>query len=172
MQRILGIDPGLVCTGYAVIESDGRVGRLVHCDSVRSRTGGLAPRLQAIFEQLSMVLKEYQPDTAAIENVFFAKDAVAALKLGQARGVAVCAAAVAGVPVFEYSSRSVKKSVVGYGTAGKEQVVYMVARILQVAERACFDEADAIAIALCHAFSTVNKTSTQLAQLARREAGG
>lgn len=161
MQRILGIDPGLVCTGYAVIESDGRVGRLLHCGSVRGH-GGLAARLQSIFERIGRVLDEYRPDAAAIENVFFAKDASAALKLGQARGVAVCAAAMARVPVFEYSSRSVKKSVVGQGKADKGQVVYMAARILQVAERSCSDEADAIAIALCHAFSTINKTRARL----------
>lgn len=169
MQRILGIDPGLVCTGYAVVESDGRVGRLLHCGSVRSR-GSLAARLQAIFERISQVLDEYQPDAAAVENVFFAKDAVAALKLGQARGVAVCAAAAAQVPVFEYSSRSVKKSVVGLGKADKGQVVYMVARILQVAERSCSDEADAIAIALCHVFSTINKTRAPL-DAGQRESG-
>ena len=153
MQRIVGIDPGLTCTGYAVIESNGQASRLLHCDGIRSR-GALAVRLRIIFERLGVMFNTYKPHTAAIENVFFAKDALAALKLGQARGVALCAAAVAQVPVSEYSSRSVKKSVVGRGTADKKQVAYMVARILQVAERSCFDEADAIAIALCHAFST------------------
>ena len=167
----MGIDPGLVCTGYAVIESDGQHSRLLHCSQIRSRRGSLALRLQTIFSQISAALSEYQPQHAAVENVFFAKDAVAALKLGQARGVAVCAAAVAGVPVFEYSSRSVKKSVVGQGGAGKEQVIYMVARILQIAERSCSDEADAIAIALCHAFSVVNKRNVQADQGKRNGRG-
>ena len=83
--------------------------------------------------------------------------------------MAVCAAALAGVPVFEYSSRSVKKSVVGRGAATKEQVTYMVARILQMTERSCADEADAIAIALCHAFFTVNKKNVQMSQASQNE---
>ena len=167
MRRIIGVDPGLVCTGYAVIESDGQRSRLLHCAQIRSRRGDLASRLRIIFDQISSALSEHQPQHAAVENVFFAKDAAAALKLGQARGVAVCAAAVAGVPVFEYSSRSVKKSVVGQGAASKEQVIYMVARILQVAERSCSDEADAIAIALCHAFSAVSKRNVQADKTSR-----
>ncbi len=153
MQRILGIDPGLVATGYAVIESDGHAGRLITSGDVVTRGRDLPVRLGIIFNGLDKVIREYRPDVASVEAVFVHKDAAAALKLGQARGVAVCAAVTNGVPVYEYDTRVVKRAVVGKGNADKEQVKFMVARLLQVAARHKDDEADAMAIALCHAFS-------------------
>ena len=153
MQRIIGIDPGLVATGYAVIESDGRASRLVASDVITTGGGALPVRLAAIFDGLTKAISAHRPDAVAVESVFMHKDASAALKLGQARGVAVCAAAVHRVPVHEYDTRVIKKTVVGRGNADKEQVQFMVARLLQVAQRCRDDESDAMAIALCHAFS-------------------
>ena len=154
MQRILGIDPGLAATGYAVVESDGHTGRLIASGAISTRPGGGLPvRLGAIFSGLCEIIREHRPEAASVEAVFVYKDASAALKLGQARGVAVCAAVTHDVPVYEYDTRVVKRAIVGKGNAGKQQVQFMVSRLLQVAERHSDDETDAMAIALCHAFS-------------------
>ena len=163
MQRILGIDPGLVATGYAVIESEGDAARLIASGVVATAASGALPeRLGTIFDGLNKVIREHRPDAASIESVFMHKDASAALKLGQARGVAVCAAVTNGVPVYEYDARVVKKLIVGKGNAAKEQVQFMVARLLQIAVRYEDDEADAMAIALCHVFS--HRANTRLAE--------
>ena len=156
MQRILGIDPGLVATGYAVIESDGRAGRLLTSGVINTntRSSELPARLGAIFDGLVEIIRQHRPQAASVEQVFVHRNASSALKLGQARGVAVCAAVTHQVPVYEYSARTVKQSVVGKGNANKEQVQFMVARLLQIASRARADEADAMAIALCHAFTS------------------
>ncbi len=165
MQRILGIDPGLVATGYAVIESDGHAARLLASGVITTRGSALPARLGVIFDGLGDVIRDHRPEAASVEKVFVHKDAAAALKLGQARGVAVCAAATHGVPVYEYDTRVVKKAVVGRGNADKGQVQFMVARLLQVAPRRQDDEADAMAIALCHAFS--HAAGARLAEAAR-----
>ena len=153
MQRILGIDPGLVATGYAAIESDGRASRLIASGVISARGGSVPERLGRIFEGVGELIREHRPEAVSIENVFVHKDATAALKLGQAHGAAVVAAVTNGVAVHEYAARAVKKAVVGRGGAGKEQVQFMVARLLQVAARHKDDETDAMAIALCHAFT-------------------
>ena len=153
MQRIIGIDPGLVATGYAIIESDGRASHLIASNVIAGSGASVPARLGAIFDGLVRVIREHRPREAAVESVFVHKDASAALKLGQARGVAVCAAVVNQVPVYEYDTRVIKKTIVGKGNAGKEQVKFMVAHLLQVAQCSRDDEADAMAIALCHAFS-------------------
>ena len=165
MQRILGIDPGLVATGYAVIESNGRNSRLIASGVITTRSGELPARLGTIFDGLCEVIREHRPEAASVEAVFVHKDASAALKLGQARGVAVCAAVTHDVPVYEYDTRVIKKAVVGRGNADKEQVQFMVTRLLQVASRRRSDETDAMAIALCHVFS--HSSNTRLAGMFR-----
>ena len=151
MRRILGIDPGSTATGFAVIEGDGAVARLIDSGVIVPRDRALPARLGTIFEGLRAVIESHRPVAASIEAVFMHKNASAALKLGQARGVAVCASVVHGVDVYEYEARLVKKVIVGRGDASKEQVQFMVARLLQIAARHGADEADAMALALCHA---------------------
>ena len=164
MQRILGIDPGLVATGYALIESDAGSVRLVCSNVIAAPNGQTLPvRLGVIFNGLSAVIESYRPEAASIETVFMHKDASAALKLGQARGVAVCANVIHGVAVYEYDTRVVKKTIVGKGNASKQQVQFMVARLLQVAECQRSDEADAMALALCHIFTHGAKTRLERA---------
>lgn len=116
--------------------------------SIKAKT--LPEKLGVIFQQLSLIIKEYQPEQVAIENVFMNKNADSALKLGQARGAAICAAVNQGLAVFEYSPREVKQAVVGSGGALKEQVQHMVKLLLSLEEHLQLDEADALAIALCH----------------------
>jgi len=152
-MRVLGIDCGTQYTGYGIVE-------LRRNDDLMCLTSGaiaLSPRetlprrLAIIFEQLGQLIRRFEPDDVAIEDVFYALNAKSALKLGQVRGVAMLAASSAGLPVAEYSPLSIKSAVVGYGRAEKEQVQHMVTRLLrleQVPEPA--DAADALAIAICH----------------------
>ena len=151
MTRILGIDPGSQITGYGVIETT--KGRSRYLDSGCIRTTAeqtLARRLKIIFESIGLLIQEAQPDEIAIEQVFMHRNADAALKLGQARGAAICAAAVAGMSINEYAPRAIKQAVVGKGGAAKEQVQHMVCAILSLKEQPQADAADALAVALCH----------------------
>jgi crossover junction endodeoxyribonuclease RuvC len=150
--RIIGIDPGLRRTGWGVVESDGV--RLVyiasgHVGSQSDET--LAFRLREIFEGLSSVLASFAPREAAIEETFVNDNARATLKLGQARGIALLAPAMRGLKVAEYPPNLIKKSVVGAGHAEKKQVQAMVGFLLPKARFESADEADALAIAICHA---------------------
>ncbi|MDY6945777.1 MAG: crossover junction endodeoxyribonuclease RuvC [Pseudomonadota bacterium] len=163
--RILGLDPGSLCTGYAVIETGPRVTYVVS-GSIRAR-GSLADRLQEIFAGVDKLAGEYQPDEVAIERVFMHRNADSALKLGQARGAALSATFAVRPRVFEYAPREVKLAVVGTGGAQKEQVQLMVRRLLNLTGPMGADAADALAIALCHAHS--RGLSGQLHRLA---AGG
>jgi len=162
MRRILGIDPGSRITGYGIIDSDGR--RSVHVASgcIRMEDKLLPERLGAIFQGVAELVEIHHPEEMAIEDVFMAKNASAALKLGQARGAAICAGVNAGLPVSEYSPRSIKQAVVGAGGADKGQVQHMVQRILQLTDKLAADQADALAVALCHAHT--NSTLVQLAK--------
>lgn len=151
MPRIFGVDPGSQITGYGIIDVD--PGRSRHVDSgcIRTAAGDpLATRLGLIFARLSALIDEFAPDTMAIEQVFMARNADAALKLGQARGAAICAGARAGLTVSEYAPRAVKQAVVGRGAADKRQVQHMVCVLLKLPERPQADAADALAVALCH----------------------
>ena len=151
MTIILGIDPGSRTTGYGVIErSQGRV-RYLASGCIRLEGAELAPRLHVIFKGVSQLIQQFQPDEFAIEEVFLAKNASSALKLGQARGAAIVAACDAGLPVSEYSARKVKQSVVGKGAASKAQVQQMMIHLLGLSACPQADAADALAIALCHA---------------------
>ena len=150
--RIIGIDPGLRRTGWGVVDSDGV--RLVYVASghVSSDAGeDLAYRLRAIFEGLSSVIASFKPHEAAIEETFVNENARATLKLGQARGMALLAPAVKGLAIAEYTPNLVKKSVVGAGHAEKHQIQAMIGFLLPKARFERADEADALAIAICHA---------------------
>jgi len=151
LSIILGIDPGSRATGYGVIQSQG--GRLVYIGSgcIRLTAESLAQRLHVIFQGVTQIIQQYQPDEFAIEEVFMAKNASSALKLGQARGAAIVAAGHGGLDVSEYSARKVKQAVVGKGSAEKAQVQQMVMHILALESCPQADAADALAIALCHA---------------------
>ena len=151
MTIILGIDPGSRTTGYGVIErSQGRI-HYVASGCIRLEGAELAPRLHVIFKGVSQLIQQFRPDEFAIEEVFLAKNASSALKLGQARGVAIVAACDAGLAVNEYSARKVKQSVVGKGAASKSQVQQMMIHLLGLSACPQADAADALAIALCHA---------------------
>ena len=152
-MRVLGIDCGGAYTGYGVVEihTGGRLSCLT-CGAIKLSTREALPRrLSRIFTQLGEIIAEHQPDQVAIEDVFYALNVKSALKLGQVRGVAMLAAAAAGLEVAEYSPLTIKSSVVGYGRAEKQQVQHMVTRLLQLAEAPePMDASDALAIAICH----------------------
>ena len=149
-MRILGIDPGSRFTGFGIIEVNGDRVTPVHHGVIKAGTGEFPQRLGIIFSGIKELIGEYAPDEMAIETVFVSKNAGSALKLGQARGAAVCAAISLGLPVAEYSPRSVKQAVVGRGSADKVQVQHMITVLLRLKERPAEDAADALAVALCH----------------------
>ena len=150
-MRVIGIDPGLRNMGWGIIDVDGSKTAHVANGVCHSGAGELAERLLALHAGLSNVLREYQPETAAVEKTFVNKDGAGTLKLGQARGIAVLVPAQYGLSVAEYAPNSVKKTVVGVGHATKDQIAHMVALQLPQAQVAGPDAADALAIALCHA---------------------
>jgi crossover junction endodeoxyribonuclease RuvC len=148
--RIIGIDPGSRLTGYGIIEILGDSSRAVHYGVIAAGSGEFTERLGIIFNNIRELLAEYQPDEAAVESVFVSHNAASAIKLGQARGAAICALIAAGVPVSEYSPRSVKQAIVGRGAADKAQVQHMIRALLGLTKTPQEDAADALAVALCH----------------------
>ena len=161
-MRVLGIDCGTECTGYGVVELDAQneLCCIAFGGITMSRQAPMAERLCTIFDKLSRIILEHRPDRVAIEEVFYAVNVKSALKLGQARGVAMLAASAQGVPVSEYAPLSIKSAVVGYGKAEKEQVQMMVARLLRLEEiPQPADAADALAIAICdlHTSATLHR---------------
>lgn len=151
MTIILGVDPGSRITGYGLIRSQGRQVEYLDSGCIRMGERPLAERLQIIYAGLAELIATYRPEEFAIEQVFMARNADSALKLGQARGAAIVCAANVGLPVFEYSARQVKQAVVGKGGAEKTQVQHMVQALLNLSSRPQADAADALAIALSHA---------------------
>lgn len=149
-MRILGIDPGSRLTGYGIIEVAGDRISAVHYGVVKTGGGEFPQRLGIIFNGIVELIREYAPDEVAVENVFVSKNAASALKLGQARGAAICAAVANDLPVSEYSPRSVKQAIVGRGGADKVQVQHMITLLLKLQEKPVEDAADALAVALCH----------------------
>jgi crossover junction endodeoxyribonuclease RuvC len=150
--RILGIDPGLSATGWGVIESAGSRLAFRACGSISTTPDTpMSQRLAFIHRELAARIGEYAPDEAAIEETFVNRDPRSALKLGQARGVALAALALAGLEVAEYAANLVKKTVVGVGHAEKPQVAMMVRMLLPASEARTPDAADALAVAICHA---------------------
>lgn len=174
MAIILGIDPGSRLTGYGVIRQQGRQLEYLGSGVIRTAAEDLPTRLKRIYAGVSEIITQFQPDMFAIEEVFLAKNANSALKLGQARGAAIVAAVNCDLPVYEYAARLVKQTVVGIGSAEKTQVQDMVTRMLKLSEKPQADAADALAIAITHAHSiqhlslvaqTAVKTSTNSAAL-------
>ncbi len=151
MNRILGIDPGFRTTGLGVIDSNGNHNLYVVSGIVKVAELSLSQRLKKIHNAVKEVIDEFKPDLVAIEKVFVHKNVDSALKLGQARGAAICAAAEYCIEVSEYAPREIKKAVVGTGTASKQQIQHMVQMILALPEELGEDASDALAVALCHA---------------------
>ena len=150
--RLLGLDPGLVKTGWGIVDSDGARLRHVACGTVRTNASDdISARLTVLYGGLTAIIGEWRPDTAAVEETFVNRNPASALKLGLARGVVLLAPAQAGLPVAEYHNRTVKKSVVGAGRASKEQIGLMVGHLLPGSRPDSEDAADALAIAICHA---------------------
>ena len=169
-MRVFGIDCGTEITGFGVIDSDdsGALNRVV-CTAVGvirlPKSKPLPIRLAEVYRSLTAEMERWRPEVVAIEEVFYSVNAKSALKLGQVRGVALLAAAQQGLPVAEYAPLSIKSSVVGYGLAKKEQVQFMVARLLNLPELPQpADAADALAIAICH----LHTAQTLALQEARR----
>jgi len=155
-MRVFGIDCGTEITGYGVVDTcdEGRESRII-CKAMGGirllKTESLPQRLAHVYRELTLQLEQWLPEVVAVEEVFYSVNAKSALKLGQVRGVALLAAARLGLPVAEYAPLRIKSSVVGYGLAQKEQVQFMVARLLGLSEvPQPADAADALAIAICH----------------------
>jgi len=153
--RTFGIDPGSERTGYGCVETAGSRHRVVLYGAITTPTGASFPeKLLVIHQRLAGLIAECQPDCVAVENLFHAVNARTALKLGHARGVALLAAVEAGLPVIEYTPAEIKRAVVGYGRAEKQQVQHMVKLLLGLAAPPSpHDAADALAVAICHVHS-------------------
>ncbi|QQZ30929.1 crossover junction endodeoxyribonuclease RuvC [Thiothrix subterranea] len=150
----MGIDPGSRITGIGIIDTDGRRNQHVFSTCLRLGDASFPERLGTIFSELTRIIREYQPLEMAIESVFVSNNPASALKLGQARGAAICAGVIAGLPVAEYSPKEVKQATVGKGGADKAQVQHMVKLLLSLQGRLQVDTADALAVALCHAHAS------------------
>jgi crossover junction endodeoxyribonuclease RuvC len=150
---ILGIDPGSIATGYGLIKSNYSKNIVIDYGVIRTESKKPLPeKLKQVFEGLSEIMAKKRPDELAIEETFYSKNAKSALVMGQARGVAILAAACAKIPIWEYSPKEVKCSIVGHGNASKLQVQYMIKNLLGLKELPqSQDAADALAVALCHA---------------------
>jgi crossover junction endodeoxyribonuclease RuvC len=149
--RILGLDPGSVRTGYGVIDCGPLGEQHVTSGCIKAGTGDFPRRLRHIYEAVVLLIEAHRPDEIAIEKVFVHRNPDSALKLGQARGAAICAALGSGASAHEYAPRAIKLAVSGYGAADKAQVAQMVTALLRLERRPAADAADALAVALCHA---------------------
>lgn len=160
-MRILGIDPGSINCGYGLIRYPNNP-TLQHLSSGRIALPASKPlhsRLKELYISLADVIAEYKPDQIVIEKIFFAKGTKAALSLGHTRGVVLLAASLTGLSIYEYSALEVKKAVVGYGRADKNQVQKMVREILNIKHSLSPDSADALALAICHANTAIRKNT-------------
>ena len=167
-MRIFGIDPGSERTGYGCLESDGSRHHLVICGSLAAPAHTALPdRLLVIHAGLAALLAEHHPDCVAVENIFHAKNARSALRLGHARGVALLAASQAGLPVAEYTPAEIKRAVVGFGRAEKQQVGEMVRLLLRLdAAPTPYDVSDALAVAICHVHTSLGTIARAAARTA------
>jgi len=166
----MGIDPGSRITGYGIIDMEGSQGRHVVSGCIQTPSDRPVPeRLKTIYEGVTRVIAEYQPVEVAVEQVFMHRNPDSALKLGQARGAALCAVVIAELPVSEYAARAIKQAVVGSGAADKTQVQRMVTLLLNLPEPPQADAADALAVAICHGHTrqTLNRLGV-IAGLTRR----
>ena len=152
---VLGLDPGTAATGYGVVKSQGSRLILLDYGVIQTpATWAMPERLKKIFTEIQNLIQQYDPDAMAIEEIFYHRNAKTVIAVAQSRGVALLAAAVAGIDIAEYTPLQVKQSVVGYGQAEKQQVQFMVQRLLQLSELPQPDDAaDALAIAICHLHS-------------------
>ncbi|WP_226052277.1 crossover junction endodeoxyribonuclease RuvC [Dickeya chrysanthemi] len=169
MSIILGIDPGSRVTGYGIVRQQGRQISYLGSGCIRTAVDDLPTRLKLIYAGVSEIITQFQPDFFAIEQVFMARNADSALKLGQARGAAIVAAVNQSLPVFEYAARQVKQTVVGTGAAEKSQVQHMVKTLLKLSANPQADAADALAIAIthCHFSQNFSRISHDKLTLAR-----
>lgn len=150
-MRIAGVDPGTIQTGVGIIEVQGNTPKLLFSKTIYAhRAKTIAQRLEIIYTGLKLVFEEWKPEVLALENVFFQKDFKAAVKVGEARAVAMLAAALSGISVTEYPPARVKQSIGSNGRASKDQIQYMVKQLLRVKDTFTSDASDALAVALCH----------------------
>ena len=158
-MRVLGIDPGSIITGYGIVEKNGRDLKTIKWGAIRTKSNQSFPeKLKKIYDDLSEIIKTYEPSTAAIENIFFAKNAKSALILGQVRGATILASINSGLKTAEYTPLEIKQSVTGYGRADKAQMQIMVTKLLCLKETPKpFDASDALAVAICHLHSAAFK---------------
>ncbi len=162
--RILGIDPGSRLTGYGLVEATGADVRFIDCGLIQAGGDDFAIRLKRIFDGLGKIISDYAPTELAIEKVFVHRNVTSALKLGQARGAALLAAATRELAVYEYSPNEIKQAVTGRGHAGKEQIQHMIRVLLNLKQAPAPDAADALAVAVCHAH--VMQTKRRMARQA------
>ncbi len=168
MSVVLGIDPGSRRTGFGVIDVAGASLRYIASGIIRlPEKTALPERLGIIFQGVTEVIATYAPQQMAVEEVFFARDPRAALRLGQARGAAIVAGVTGGLVIAEYSARTVKQAVVGTGAADKEQIQHMVMRLLGLPAAPSEDAADALAVAICHAHSVAQVSGQGNGKFAR-----
>ena len=151
MKRVLGIDPGSVVTGYGLIDSDGTRDFHIANGGLRIKGDDLSQKLGFIFTEVTALIEQWQPAEMAIESVFVSNNPMSALKLGQARGAAICAAVQCGLKVYEYAPKAIKQAAVGYGGADKSQMQEMIRLLLSLEDLPRPDAADGLAVAICHA---------------------
>ena len=151
-MRILGVDPGISITGFSIIESNRNQSSLSAYGTVKpNQKDSLPKRLNYLFEEMNKILDQFNPDILSLEDAFYSKNIKSAMVLGQARGAIILAAAQANIPIFEFAPRKVKMSVCGNGAASKEQVAYMVTKILKLkVQPKPLDVSDAMAVGLCY----------------------
>ena len=158
-MRILGIDPGYAIVGFGILEANRGQAQLIRCGAINTQAGVPMPmRLLQIQEDMETLIRTFQPDAMAIEELFFNTNVTTGIGVAQARGIILAAAAKLGVEIFEYTPSQVKQAVVGYGKAEKRQVMDMTKRLLKLpADPKPDDAADAVAVALCHARSHTSR---------------
>lgn len=159
MALILGIDPGSRTTGFGIINMVGQTATYVTSGCIRCGEGEMPDRLLRIYECIDELIETWAPQQFAIERAFMGKNADSAIKLGQARGVAMVVAARHGLPIHEYAPRAIKQAVTGSGGAEKEQIQHMMQVLLKLPGRPQPDAADALAVALCHGYSQLNRVT-------------
>jgi len=167
---ILGIDPGSRYTGFGLIDNQPGKMKHLHSGFIKVKGETMPDRLGFIFQQVGLIIEQFKPQQMGIENVFMHRNADSALKLGQARSAAICAAWQAGLTIAEYAPKEIKQTVVGKGAASKEQVQHMVKYLLSIPQKLQNDEADGLAIAICHAQYSLmaQKTGLEIKALKRR----
>ena len=153
LVNLLGIDPGYRRTGLCILEVDKQEGRYIHSEAVNMPDLPLVERMGKLYSAVDRLCRAYLPKAVAVERVFLGKNVVSALKLGHARGAAICATYQLSIPVYEYSARFIKKTITGHGNASKQQVAFMISRLLRIAGKISEDENDALAVAMCCNFT-------------------